>query len=164
MNTLTQQADTIETLSLSQLSALPAPQLATLLDDLAARKARLSDLEQKLISALDLRYGARASQRRAEMGKDTGAVRFDDNGYVVVADLPKRVKWDQEKLRHAVEIIRSSWNDDPADYVKTKLEVSESAYANWPRAVRELFQPARTVETGKPTFKLVRGSQAQERF
>lgn len=136
MNTLTQQADKIETLSLSELSALPAPQLATLLDDLVGRKSRLADLEQKLISALDLRYGARASQRRAEMGKDTGAVRFDDNGYVIVADLPKRVKWDQEKLRHAVEIIRSSWNDDPADYVKTKLEVSE----------------------------LVRGSQAQERF
>ncbi|MDP2359110.1 MAG: hypothetical protein Q8M31_24045 [Beijerinckiaceae bacterium] len=154
MNTLTQQADTIETLSLLQLSALPAPELATLLDDLAERKSRLADLEQKLASALDLRYGARASQRRAEMAKDTGAVRFDDNGYVVVADLPKRVKWDQEKLRHAVEIIRSSWNDDPADYVKTKLEVSESAFTNWPRVVRELFQPARTVETGRPAYRL----------
>ena len=164
MNRPHAQADTIETLSMSELSTLPATQLATLLDDLAGRKSRLADLEQKLISALDLRYGARASQRRAEMSKDTGAVRFDDNGYVVVADLPKRVKWDQEKLRHAVEIIRSSWNDDPADYVKTKLEVSESAFANWPRAVRELFQPARTVETGKPTFKFAQTPQAQERF
>ena len=164
MNTLNQQADTIETLSLSQLSTLPASELATLLDDLVGRKSHLTNLEQKLASALDLRYGARAAQRRAEMGKDTGAVRFDDNGYVVVADVPKRVKWDQEKLRQAVEIIRSSWNDDPADYVKTKLEVSESAYANWPRAVRELFQPARTVETGRPTFKFAQTPQAQERF
>ena len=160
MNTLTQQADTIETLSLSELSTLPAPQLATLLDDLARSKVRLADLEQKLASSLDLRYGARSAQRRAEMGKDTGAVRFEDNGFVVLADLPKRVKWDQEKLRHAIEIIRSSWNDDPADYVKTKLEVSESAYANWPRAVRELFLPARTVETGKPSYKIQsRGDQ-----
>jgi hypothetical protein len=164
MNMINTRVDQVAALSPSDLAALPAPQLAALLDDLAERKARLADLEQKLISALDLRYGARASQRRAEMSKDTGAVRFEDNGCVVVADLPKRVKWDQEKLRHAVEIIRSSWNDDPADYVKTKLEVSESAFTNWPRAVRELFLPARTVETGKPTFKLVHGSQAQERF
>lgn len=140
--------------SASDLASLPAPQLAALLDNLAERKARLTALEQKLASALDLRYGARASQRRAEMGKDTGAVRFDDNGLVVVADLPKRVKWDQEKLAEAVEVIRSSWNDDPADYVKTKLEVSESAFANWPRAVRELFLPARTVETGRPAYRL----------
>jgi hypothetical protein len=164
MNIINERADTVRSFSVAELAALPATQLATLLDDLAERKVRLSDLEQKLISALDLRYGARASQRRAEMSKDTGAVRFEDNGCVVVADLPKRVKWDQEKLRQAVEIIRSSWNDDPADYVKTKLEVSESAFTNWPRVVCELFQPARTVETGKPTFKLVRGSQAQERF
>lgn len=156
MNTHNLRADPVDALSTSDLAALPAPQLAALLDDVAERKARITALDQKLASALDLRYGARASQRRSEMDKDTGVVRFDDNGFVVIADLPKRVKWDQEKLSHAVEVIRSSWNDDPADYVKTKLEVSESAFANWPRAVRELFLPARTVETGRPTYRLER--------
>lgn len=154
MNMINTRVDQIAGLSPSELAVLPAPQLAALLEDLTERKARLAALDQKLASALDLRYGARASQRRAEMGKDTGAVRFDDNGFVVVADLPKRVKWDQEKLRQAVEVIRSSWNDDPADYVKVKLDVSESAFANWPRAVRELFLPARTVETGRPAYRL----------
>ena len=60
---------------------------------------------------------------------------------VVIADLPKRVKWDQAKLKHAVEIIRTGWGDDPADYVKVKLEVSEAAFANWPRPVREIDVP-----------------------
>lgn len=156
MSTHNLRADPVDALSPSDLAALPAPQLAALLDDVAERKARITALNQKLASALELRYGARASQRRGEMGKDTGAVRFDDNGFVVIADLPKRVKWDQEKLSHAVEVIRSSWNDDPADYVKTKLEVSESAFANWPRAVRELFLPARTVETGRASYRLER--------
>jgi hypothetical protein len=73
---------------------------------------------------------------------------------VVIADLPKRVKWDQNKLRHAAEIIRQSWGDDPSDYVKTRLDVSEAAFANWPRPVRELFLPARTVETGKPSYRI----------
>jgi hypothetical protein len=71
-----------------------------------------------------------------------------------VADLPKRVRWDQAKLKHAVEIIRTGWGDDPADYVKVKLEVSEAAFTSWPRPVRELFIPARTVETGRPTYRL----------
>ena len=154
MNTMNLRVDEIDDSTTQRLADLPPDELARLSHELADRKARLAALDQKLASALDLRYGARASQRRAEMGKDTGAVRFDDNGFVVVADLPKRVKWDQEKLRHAVEIIRSSWNDDPADYVKTKLEVSESAFTNWPRVVRELFQPARTVETGRPSYRL----------
>ena len=111
-------------------------------------------------AALDLKYGARAAQRRAEEGKDTGTVRFEDNGFIVVADLPKRVKWDQAKLRLAAEIIRTSWGDDPADYIKTKLEVSEAAFANWPRPVRELFTPARTVETGKPSYRIETAGEA----
>ena len=39
------------------------------------------------------------SQCRAEAGKDTGTVRFVDNDFTVIADLPKRVKWDQAKLQ-----------------------------------------------------------------
>ena len=88
-------------------------------------------------------------------------MRFVDNDFTVIADLPKRVKWDQAKLRHAVEIIRTGWGDDPADYVKTKLEVSEAAFANWPRPVRELFIPARTVETGRPVYRLERTGSDQ---
>ena len=144
----------IRDLAVSQIAELSAPELACLLEDLNTQKAALRRIEDKLDAALDQRYGARARQCRAEVGKDTGTVRFEDNGFVVIADLPKRVKWDQDKLHHAVEIIRSGWGDDPTDYVKTKLDVSEAAFANWPRPVRELFMPARTVETGKPSFKL----------
>jgi hypothetical protein len=118
------------------------------------QRATLALIEDKVRAALDLKYAARAKQRRAEEGKDTGTVRFEDNGFVVIAELPKRVKWDQDKLRHAGEVIRTGWGDDPADYIKTKLEVSETAYANWPRPVRELFTPARTVETGRPVYRI----------
>ena len=51
-----------------------------------------------------------------------------------MADLPKRVKWDQQRLKEVVELIRSGWGEDPADYVKVKFEVSERAYEAWPRA------------------------------
>ena len=87
--------------------------------------------------------------------KDTGTVRFEDNGFVVVADLPKRVKWDQQRLKEVVELIRSGWGEDPADYVKIKFEVSERAYEAWPARLKELFAGARTVETGRPSYDLL---------
>jgi hypothetical protein len=144
----------VRSLHPSQIAELSAPELACVLDDLAEQRAAFVLIEDKVRAALDLKYGARAKQRRAEEGKDTGTVRFEDNGFVVIADLPKRVSWDQDKLRHASEIIRTGWGDDPSDYVKTKLEVSEAAFANWPRPLRELFMPARTVKTGKPSYSI----------
>jgi len=38
--------------------------------------------------------------------------------------------------------------------VRTELKVAESAYAAWPEAIRRLFVPARTVETGKPCYRI----------
>ncbi len=153
--------DHIRDLEVGRVADLTAPELACIADDLAEQKASLGLIEDKLRAALDLKYGARAAQRRAEEAKDTGTVRFEDNGFVVVADLPKRVKWDQAKLRLAAEIIRTSWGDDPAEYIKTKLEVSEAAFANWPRPVRELFTPARTVETGRPSYRIETPAEAE---
>jgi hypothetical protein len=43
-----------------------------------------------------------------------GTVRFQDDDFVVIADRPKRVRWDQTRLAEAVEIIRRDWNDDLA--------------------------------------------------
>ncbi len=147
-------AEHIRHLDVEAVAALAAPELACIMDDLAEQKASLALIEERVRAALDRKYGARARQRRAEENKDTGIVRFEDDGFIVIADLPKRVKWDQEKLKHAIEIIRSGWGDDPADYVKTKIDVSEAAFNNWPRPVRELFIPARTVETGRPVYRI----------
>ncbi|MGJ4927499.1 hypothetical protein ACQR1K_10160 [Bradyrhizobium sp. HKCCYLRH3095] len=154
MSDIAVMTEHVRHLDTEAMTSLTAPEFACILDDLAEQKAILAGIEDRVRSALDLKYGARARQRRAEAGKDTGVVRFEDNGFVVIADLPKRVKWDQDKLQHAAEIIRSGWGDDPTDYIKVKLEVSEAAFANWPRPVRELFIPARTVETGRPTYRI----------
>ena len=44
--------------------------------------------------------------------------------------------------------------EDPAEYVETALKVSERAYAAWPERIRSAFEPARTVRTGRSSFKL----------
>lgn len=42
-----------------------------------------------------------------------------------------------------------SWDEDPAEYVKTELSVSERAYGAWPAPIRKLFEPARCAKPGK---------------
>jgi hypothetical protein len=154
-NALVVTIPAIEALSVQEVAALPTVTLANLKADIEKKLEDAKRLDDKLDAALDYRYGPRAHQARAAQDKDTGTVRFEDNGLIVVADLPKRVKWDQQRLKDLVELIRSGWGEDPAGYVKVKFEVSERAFDSWPARLKELFAPARTVETGKPSYELI---------
>ncbi|WP_135470530.1 hypothetical protein [Crenalkalicoccus roseus] len=136
-----------------QAAGLPPDQIALLLEDVAAMKADARRLDDLLQAALQLRYGERAAALRRQDGRDTGTVSLEEDGFVIRADLPKRVEWDQARLAEAVETVRQ-WGEDPADYVTTEIRVPESRYAAWPPRIRAVFEPARTVGTGRPTFKV----------
>ena len=145
--------DAARQLPVNELVTLPADHLALLLED--ARDAidgakRQQDWIEGIIA---VRYGQRSIALRAEQRKDTGTVRFADGDVTVVADLPKRVEWDQDKLAAVVERIRAAGND-PSEYVEISYKVSERAYGVWPAHIRDAFTGARTVRTGKATFKL----------
>ncbi len=145
----------IDAMTVAELAVLPAATFVSLRAEIDRIAEEADRLDAKLNAALDHRYGSRARQERASQDKDTGTVRFEDNGFIVVADLPKRVKWNQQRLRELVELIGSQWGENPADYVKVKFDVSERAYDSWPPRLKELFTPARTVETGKASYELV---------
>lgn len=136
-----------------QVSALPIDQLAMLLEDLAEQKASLKLCEDMLHGALNFRYAMRAAIARDAAGKNTGTVSIEDGDFVIRADLPKKVEWDQAKLAKAIEAIES-WGEKPSDYVTIEVKVAESRYTAWPPAIRAVFEPARTVGTGKPTYKV----------
>jgi len=137
-----------------KIATLPVEDLALLLEDLNAAKAHIAAIERYLHAGLDLKYGGRAAMQRSMLGKGTGVVRFDDGAFIVVAELPVRVKWDQSLLAVAIKTIVEKWVEDPDQYVTTEYKVSESAFAAWPDLLRKLFEPARTVEHGKPTYRL----------
>ncbi len=99
------------------------------------------------------RFGEQAHGARQASGKDTGTVRLVEDGVIVIADLPKRVDWDQAQLAALVERIRAE-GDDPAEYVDIALKVPERKYTAWPTGIRTAFAGARTVRVGKPTFNL----------
>jgi hypothetical protein len=137
-----------------EIAALPPDVLAALQQESEAALKQAKAAKARLDGALALKYGAQAAEARREAGKDTGTVRFADGDITVVADLPKRVDWDQAKLADTVARICAA-GDDPAEYVETSFKVAERNYAAWPRAIREGFEPARTVRPGQLTIQLL---------
>lgn len=139
--------DILINLSAGELAQLPVELLAALQAELDHAAKQLKSALARFSTALEVRYATRAAEARKACGKDTGTVRLVDGNYTVVADLPKRVEWDQAKLAAMVDRIRAG-GEDPAEYVEIGFKVPERAYAAWPEAIREGFEPARTVKTG----------------
>ncbi|MCK8787241.1 hypothetical protein M0638_22975 [Roseomonas sp. NAR14] len=137
----------------SALLSAPPEHLALLQEEARAALEASKRLQDWIEGVIAARYQQRAIATRAEAGKDTGTVRFEDSAVTVVADLPKKVEWDQAQLTALVERIRQG-GEDPGEYVEVSLKVSERAYAAWPERIRTAFEPARTVRTGRQTFRL----------
>ncbi|MBW7860877.1 MAG: hypothetical protein H3C33_07225 [Rhodocyclaceae bacterium] len=156
-NTIT--LDALRHMAVGEIAALPAEELARLHSEADEALRSAKSLRDWLEGAIALRYGDRAAQARHEAGKDTGTVRFADGAVTVVSDLPKRVEWDQDRLAELVERIRAE-GDDPRAYVDVSLKVPERKFTAWPPAIRSAFENARTVRTGKPTFRLVLDGEA----
>ncbi|PRX29929.1 hypothetical protein SAMN05216257_10952 [Meinhardsimonia xiamenensis] len=152
--------DDLPTLPVGEIAALPGDQLALLKHDADERLRSAKTLCDWLDGAIALKYGDRAQAARRAEGRDTGTVRFQDGPVTVVAELPKRVDWDQALLAGLVERIGAD-GANPADYVGIVLSVPERKYTAWPKDLRQEFEPARTVRAGKPKFRLLIGEEAR---
>ena len=147
------QLEELRAMPVGEIAALPAEQLALLQEDAEAALKSAKTLKEWLDGAIVLRFGERAHAARKDAGKDTGTVRLVEDGVVIIADLPKRIDWDQTKFGTLVERIRAE-GDDPADYVDIAFKVPERKFTAWPGTIRAAFERARTIRVGKPTFKL----------
>jgi len=145
---------TLGQLPLAELHLLPLPKLQQILHQVESVKSSLRHYDIVLQSALNQRFGERAQSLRQAAGKQTGTVRLVEAGFEIVADLPKRVEYDQLRLKDAVDTLRG-WGEQPEDYVSFEIKVAEARFNAWPPAIRKLFEPARTLKTGKPSYKLV---------
>ena len=150
----TPTVDDLPGLGLQDIAQLPVELLAILQRDVDERIKRDKAAKARLDGALTVRYATRAADERQAAGKDSGTIRFDDGDFTVVADLPKRVDWDQDRLAAMVERIRAA-GDDPAQYVDIAFKVPERKYAAWPDNIRAVFEPARTVRTGALKVELL---------
>jgi hypothetical protein len=145
--------DALRHMPVSDVIALPAEHLALLQTDAREALDAAKRMQDWIEAAIALRYEQRAIGARAAAGKDTGTVRFQDGEVEIVADLPKKVEWDQARLATLAEQMRAG-GEDPADYLEVSFKVPERAYGAWPERIRQAFAPARTVRTGRQTFRL----------
>ena len=86
----------IRTLPIGEIAALPAEHLAILQQDASASLKSAKAMAEWIDGAITMRFSERAQTLRRESGKDTGTVRFEDDGVSVDADLPVRrqIIWD----------------------------------------------------------------------
>ena len=143
----TPSVDDMLNMPTGDLAQMPVELLASLQAELAHATKQLKSATARFSTALEVRYATRAAEARRACGKDTGTVRLADGDYTVVADLPKRVDWDQEKLAEIAANIADG-DEDPAEFIDTKLSVSERKYGALPESWRKGLEPARTVRTG----------------
>lgn len=156
----TPSVDDMLNMPTGDLAQMPVELLAGLQAELDHATKTLKSATARLNTALEVRYATRAAEARRACGKDTGTVRLVDSDYIVVADLPKRVDWDQEKLAQMAKNIAAG-GQDPAEFIDTKLTVSERKYSALPEAWRKGFEPARTVKTGTLKVSLEREEGGQ---
>jgi hypothetical protein len=145
----------LQELATEEVARLSVDKLQTLVEDVAVLLNRAKSLDEKISTALDLRFSEQAKAARAAAGKDTGRVRLVDDDFEIVADSPKAVIWDQGTLSKIAAVIRDEWHENPADYLTIKYIVAETRYNSWPSALQKAFEPARTVKAGKPSYEIV---------
>jgi hypothetical protein len=145
--------ESVRHMPIGEVIKLPADVLALLQADAREAQEAAKRLLDWIDGAIALRYEQRAIAARGAAGKDTGTVRFQDGDVEVTVDLPKRVEWDQARLATLAEQIRNA-GEDPTEYLEVSFKVPERAYGAWPERIRSAFAPARTVRTGKPTYRL----------
>ncbi|MET4127955.1 hypothetical protein [Roseovarius sp. MBR-6] len=143
----------LDRFAIGDIAAFPPELLLDLQTTALTETARVKRLRDRLEAGIAQRYEAAAAAERATQGKTSGTVRIEDDGIVIVADLPKKVTWDQDRLAAMAERIRAA-GDDTTEYLEIAYRVPERRYGAWPAAMREGFADARSETTGKPVFRL----------
>ncbi|CAM5220296.1 hypothetical protein CDEF62S_00616 [Castellaniella defragrans] len=138
----------------TDLTRLDSLRLQELIISLDYQAALLKKAKAQVDAALAKRYSEQAQAALAATGRDFGTAHITDGSVAIKAELPKRVKWNQEKLAEIARRITAT-GDRAEDFIDVKLAVAESRYNAWPPALRDQFTPARTVEAGKPTFTFI---------
>lgn len=151
MNSFT--LDHIPAIPVGDLSTYSSSALFQLKNEAAERLTKAKEIAEHIDSALETKYAQRAQILRLAAGKDTGIVHFDDGLVRITADLPKKIEWDQSKLAEITKRITSN-GDNPAEYIDISYRVSETKFTAWPESLKSAFIQARTLKTGKPSFRL----------
>lgn len=138
---------------LGELSSLSPDHLLSLQQQAEENLQRAKFLKDWLDSSILLKYREVALSIRKLEYKDTGTVHFTDGDYKITSVLPKKIEWDQRKLKDVFSAIKEH-GDNPSEYVETSFKVLENKYSAWPEHIKSIFKPARIFKLGKESFKI----------
>jgi len=136
-----------------EVQALPVKHMG----DLYAEANKLtSDIKAaKLILdiAVQNKYSVKIADKYASKGEVYGAITVDDDDAKIKIDRPKKVDWSADELsKIETSLIDSEWNVE--DFITTKLSVSESRFGTMASQFKAMFEPARTVKSGKTKISI----------
>lgn len=153
MSNLTVFPADIAEMSVGQLANLPTQQLYEVDANLDQAIAWLKSARTKVDTALEQRFGAQGRDALRDTGRDFGTAHLKADGLHVKFELPKKVTWDQKKLKAIAERIVAS-GESVESYMDISLSVTETRYTSWPPTLQQQFAEARTTKAGKPAITL----------
>jgi hypothetical protein len=141
----------LETLSAKEIGALAVEDLLDLSDQVAKLCSHAKELKEKLDDGLNLKFSEAVKNNLRSENKDTGTTKFFDGAFQIVAEVPKKVTWDPEKME---ELIKQIPDDRRKDIVKISYAIEERKYSALPHEYQELFREARTITPGKARYQI----------
>ena len=135
------------------LANMPPQILAALIAEAKIKVDHYKLIQERLQGIVNFKYQDTFNHNRTAQEKETGLLRIEEEGYVIAQDITKKTDWDKKKLVEIIEKIKSQ-GDDPAEYVDVTYKISEHKFKSWPSFIRKVFEPARTIKHGKPTYTL----------
>jgi DNA-directed RNA polymerase specialized sigma24 family protein len=145
----------IETLNTKEISQLEVYDLMDLSEQVAKLISHAKELKEKLEDGLNLKFSEAVKNNLHSENKDTGTTRFFDGAFQIIAEVSKKVTWDQEKME---ELIKCVPDERRKAIVKISYAIEERKYAELPHEYQELFREARTITPGKTKFQIILGA------
>jgi hypothetical protein len=140
-----------ENLTPLQISRLPIDDLMQLNNMVNKQLAEIKIMKEKIDDGLNLRFSETVKNNLLSENKDTGTTRFADGVFQIVAEVPKKVAWDTEKME---ELVKRIPEERRKDIVKISYSIEERKYSALPTVYQELFHEARTITPGKIRFQI----------
>jgi DNA-directed RNA polymerase specialized sigma24 family protein len=141
----------LETLTAKEISSLEVYDLMDLSDQVAKLTSHAKELKEKLEDGLNLKFSEAVKNSLRSENKDTGTTKFFDGAFQIVAEVPKKVTWDQKKME---ELIKRVPDERRKTIVKITYAIEERKYSELPHEYQELFREARTITPGKTKFQI----------
>jgi hypothetical protein len=149
-----QNLSILETLSAKEISRLEIRDLRDLNEQMAKLASHTRELKEKLEDGMNLRFSESVKNNLRSENKDTGTTRFCDGAFQIIAEVPKKVTWDPEKME---ELVKRIPDERRKEIVKITYAIEERKYSSLPHEYQEMFREARTITPGKTKFQIVLG-------